>query len=137
MCEWQSASLQYACRLLQYEHPRPSDCQQIPWVPCQLNCRAFLIQAPVWQFQDQGYDHLPGVTDNDYPAMIEVIQGQAWRLWNEFLEPEFGFKEKHAQFTFSGHRGFHIHVRDPNLLHLDSNARREICLLYTSPSPRD
>ena len=71
-------------------------------------------------------DHLPGVSDNDFPAMIEVIQGQAWRLWNEFLEPEFGFNEKHAQFTFSGHRGFHIHVRDPNLLHLDSNARREI-----------
>ena len=71
-------------------------------------------------------DHLPGVSDNDFPAMIEVIQGQAWRLWNEFLEPEFGFKERHAQFTFSGHRGFHIHVRDPSLLHLDSNARREI-----------
>jgi len=71
-------------------------------------------------------DHLPGVSDNDFPAMIEVIQGQAWRLWNEFLEPEFGFNEKHAQFTFSGHRGFHIHLRDPSLLHLDSNARREI-----------
>ena len=71
-------------------------------------------------------DHLPGVSDNDFPAMIEVIQGQAWRLWNEFLEPEFGFKEKHAQFTFSGHRGFHIHLRDPSLMHLDSNARREI-----------
>ena len=71
-------------------------------------------------------DHLPGVSDNDFPSMIEVIQGQAWRLWNEFLEPEFGFNEKHAQFTFSGHRGFHIHVRDPSLMHLDSNARREI-----------
>ena len=71
-------------------------------------------------------DHLPGVSDNDFPAMIEVIQGQAWRLWNEFLEPEFGFKQKYAQFTFSGHRGFHIHLRDPSLLHLDSNARREI-----------
>lgn len=71
-------------------------------------------------------DHLPGVSDNDFPAMIEVIQAQAWRLWNEFLEPEFGFEEKYAQFTFSGHRGFHIHLRDPSLLHLDSNARREI-----------
>ncbi len=71
-------------------------------------------------------DHLPGVSDNDFPAMIEVIQGQAWRLWNECLEPELGFNEKHAQFTFSGHRGFHIHLRDPSLLHLDSNARREI-----------
>jgi DNA primase catalytic subunit len=55
-----------------------------------------------------------------------AFQGQAWRLWNEFLEPEFGFKKKYAQFTFSGHRGFHIHLRDPSLLHLDSNARREI-----------
>ena len=71
-------------------------------------------------------DHLPGVSDNDFPGMIEVIQGQAWRLWNEFLEPEFGFKQQYAQFTFSGHRGFHIHLRDPSLLHLDSNARREI-----------
>ena len=71
-------------------------------------------------------DHLPGISDNDFPSMIDVIQGQAWRLWNEFLEPEFGFKQKHAQFTFSGHRGFHIHVRDPSLMHLDSNARREI-----------
>tara|TARA_B100000686_G_scaffold354445_1_gene464753 strand:- start:1874 stop:3076 length:1203 start_codon:yes stop_codon:yes gene_type:complete len=71
-------------------------------------------------------DHLPGVSDNDFPSMIEVIQEQAWRLWNEFLEPEFGFKAEHTQTTFSGHRGFHIHVRDPKLLHIDSNARREI-----------
>ncbi len=71
-------------------------------------------------------DHLPGISDNDFPGMIEVIQAQAWRLWNEFLEPEFGFKPEHTQTTFSGHRGFHIHVRDPKLLQIDSNARREI-----------
>ena len=47
-------------------------------------------------------------------------------MWNDFLEPEFGFKREYAQFTFSGHRGFHIHLRDPSLFHLDSNARREI-----------
>ena len=88
-------------------------------------------------------DHLPGVSDTDFPSMIETIQEQAWRLWSEFLHPEFGFKEEYVQTTFSGHRGFHIHVRDPSLMHLDSNARREIvnyirgCLLYTSPSPRD
>jgi len=71
-------------------------------------------------------DHLPGVSDSDFPMMMETIQDQAWRLWSEFLEPEFGFKESNVQTSFSGHRGFHIHVRDPNLLHLDSNARREI-----------
>jgi len=71
-------------------------------------------------------DHLPGVSDKDFPSMIGLIQEQAWSLWSDFLEPEFGFKEEHVQTSFSGHRGFHIHVRNPNLFHLDSNARREL-----------
>ena len=71
-------------------------------------------------------DHLPGVTDKDFPSMIEVIQEQAWSLWNDFLEPDFGFKEEYLQVTFSGHRGFHLHYRDPKFFHLDSEARREL-----------
>ena len=71
-------------------------------------------------------DHLPGVTDKDFPAMISVIQEQAWSLWNDFLEPDFGFSEDHLQVTFSGHRGFHLHYRDPKFFHLDSEARREL-----------
>lgn len=71
-------------------------------------------------------DHLPGVTDRDFPGMMQVIQEQAWSLWNDFLEPEFGFDEKYLQVTFSGHRGFHLHYRDPSLFHLDSEARREM-----------
>lgn len=71
-------------------------------------------------------DHLPGVTDRDFPGMLDVIHDQAWSLWNDFLEPEFGFQEKFLQVTFSGHRGFHLHYRDPSLFHLDSEARREM-----------
>jgi DNA primase small subunit len=71
-------------------------------------------------------DHLPGVSDRDFPTMINLIQEQAWSLWDDFLKPEFGFKEEYIQTSFSGHRGFHIHVRDPKLFHLDSNARREL-----------
>jgi len=71
-------------------------------------------------------DHLPGITDRDFPGMIRVIQEQAWSLWNDFLEPDFGFKEEHLQVTFSGHRGFHLHYRDPKFFHLDSEARREL-----------
>ena len=71
-------------------------------------------------------DHLPGVTDRDFPGMIEVIQEQAWSLWNDFLEPDFGFKEEHLQVTFSGHRGFHLHYRDPKYFHLGSESRREM-----------
>ena len=71
-------------------------------------------------------DHLPGVTDRDFPGMISVIQEQAFTLWNDYLEPEFGFDEKYLQVTFSGHRGFHLHYRDPSLFQLDSEARREM-----------
>ena len=71
-------------------------------------------------------DHLPGVTDRDFPAMLDVIQEQAYTLWNDYLQPEFGFDEKYLQVTFSGHRGFHLHYRDPALFQLDSEARREI-----------
>ena len=71
-------------------------------------------------------DHLPGVTDGDFPTMIHVIQEQAHQLWNDFLEPEFGFDEKYLQVTFSGHRGFHLHYRSPDIWELDSQARREI-----------
>ena len=84
----------------------------------------------LWQGADLIFDldgdHLPGVTDRDFPGMLAVIQDQAWSLWNDFLEPEFGFKEDHLQITFSGHRGFHLHYRDPALFHLDSEARREL-----------
>lgn len=71
-------------------------------------------------------DHLPGVTDKDFPGMIDVIQEQAWSLWNDFLQPDFGFKEEYLQVTFSGHRGFHLHYRDPKFFHLGSEARREL-----------
>ena len=84
----------------------------------------------LWQGADLIFDldgdHLPGVTDRDFPGMLAVIQEQAWSLWNDYLEPEFGFDEKYLQVTFSGHRGFHLHYRDPKLFHLDSEARREL-----------
>lgn len=71
-------------------------------------------------------DHLPQVDPFNFPEMLEIIQDQAWCLWNDFLEPEFGFNEDKLHVTFSGHRGFHLHYRDPNLLSLDSSARREL-----------
>ena len=90
-----------------------------------------------YQMKDKGWrgadlifdldgDHLPGITDGDFPAMLNAIQAQAWHLWNDFLEPEYGFNRKHLQVTFSGHRGFHLHYRAPDVWSLDSNARAEI-----------
>jgi len=88
------------------------------------------MDEKIWQGADLIFDldgdHLPGVTDRDFPAMLDVIQEQAHSLWHDFLQPEFGFDEQFLQVTFSGHRGFHLHYRDPSLFHLDSEARREL-----------
>ena len=71
-------------------------------------------------------DHLDHVDPFNFPEMLEIIQLQTHNLWDEFLSTEFGFKEEHLHVTFSGHRGFHLHYRDPNILGLDSSARREL-----------
>ncbi|MBT4059450.1 MAG: hypothetical protein HOE69_03990 [Euryarchaeota archaeon] len=71
-------------------------------------------------------DHLAHVDPYNFPEMLEIIQQQAWDLWHEFLQPEFGFSEDYLHVTFSGHRGFHLHYREPSTLGLDSAARREL-----------
>lgn len=71
-------------------------------------------------------DHLDHVDPFNFPEMIEIIQDQAWLLWSDFLHPEFGFTEDKLHVTFSGHRGFHLHYRSPDLLSLDSSSRREL-----------
>jgi len=71
-------------------------------------------------------DHLPSINPHNFPEMLEIIREYAWNLWNDFLKPDFGFDEKYLQVTFSGHRGYHLHYRDPNIFHLDSSARREL-----------
>ena len=71
-------------------------------------------------------DHLPHINPYNFPEMLEIIRTYAWDLWNDFLKPDFGFQEKYLQVTFSGHRGYHLHYRDPSIFHLDSSARREL-----------
>ena len=56
-------------------------------------------------------DHLPGVTDKDFPAMIGVIQEQA-DVVERIVEPDFGFKRPPTGYI-SGHRGF-IYITDQN-----------------------
>ena len=73
---------------------------------------AYYDRPSEWKMADKGWrgadlifdldgDHLPGVDALNFPAMLTTIQEQAFRLWNDFLEPDFGFKEEHATFSFS------------------------------------
>jgi DNA primase small subunit len=50
----------------------------------------------------------------------------------DILSKDFGFSEKDIDIFFSGHRGYHIHVEDETVKHLDSMARKEIADYVTS-----
>jgi len=82
-----------------------------------------------WQAADLVFDldadHLPGV-DPDADSYAEMLAACKEELWDllSLLEEDFGFEE--TQIVFSGGRGYHVHVRDPDVRELGREARSEI-----------
>ncbi|WP_435154592.1 DNA primase small subunit PriS [Haladaptatus sp. DFWS20] len=81
-----------------------------------------------WQSADLVFDldadHLPGVTpDTPYAEMLARGKEELLDLL-DLLDQDFGFKD--MTVVFSGGRGYHVHVRDDGVLHLDREARREV-----------
>ncbi|SEH15310.1 DNA primase small subunit [Natronorubrum sediminis] len=82
-----------------------------------------------WQSADLVFDldadHLPSVTlgEDSYAEMLAKCKDALMRLL-EFLENDFGFED--LEIVFSGGRGYHVHVRDENILHLEREHRREV-----------
>ncbi|GAB7020048.1 DNA primase small subunit PriS [Halostagnicola bangensis] len=74
---------------------------------------------------DLDADHLPRVTlgEDSYAEMLSKCKDALLRLL-EFLEDDFAFEN--IEIVFSGGRGYHVHVRDENVKHLDREHRREI-----------
>ncbi|KDE57680.1 DNA primase [Halostagnicola sp. A56] len=74
---------------------------------------------------DLDADHLPSVTlgEDSYGDMLRKCKDALMRLL-EFLEDDFAFEN--VEIAFSGGRGYHVHVRDENVQHLDREHRREI-----------
>ena len=56
---------------------------------------------------------------------ISVARDEILKLV-DFLEDDFGLSQDELFITFSGHRGFHVHVEVPEVRQLDQDARREI-----------
>ncbi|TFF96906.1 hypothetical protein EU546_00220 [Candidatus Thorarchaeota archaeon] len=48
------------------------------------------------------------------------------KLHDEFLVGDFGFNPEKIQINYSGHRGYHVRVRDSRVFTLDDSARMEI-----------
>ena len=80
---------------------------------------------------DLDADHLPEMEDVKkgkitFSKLMEFIREQSYRLVTDVLLGDFGLKEEDLLITFSGGRGYHIHVRTPAVLTLPSGARREL-----------
>ncbi len=80
---------------------------------------------------DLDADHLPEMEEViggkiTFAQLMEYIKEQTSRLVNDILLENFGLNEKDLMIVFSGGRGYHVHVRAPDVLTLPSGARREI-----------
>jgi len=80
---------------------------------------------------DLDADHLPEMEDVKkgkitFSQLMEFIREQTYRLVNDVLLGDFGLNEKDLLITFSGGRGYHVHVRTATVLTLPSGARREL-----------
>jgi len=86
---------------------------------------------------DLDSDHLPGIEKMSFEESLEQVKIEFIKLVNDFLIKDFGFNEKKLDLYFSGGRGYHCHVNDPNVYDMDSNERREIVDYITGRDLKD
>jgi DNA primase small subunit len=67
--------------------------------------------------------------------MTRLKHGQAYT--ELFIVRSDDIKEKYMELYFSGGRGYHCHVKEPAILDLDSNERREIVDYITGRDLQD
>jgi len=53
------------------------------------------------------------------------------KLYDKFLTDHFGLDPDKIQLNYSGHRGYHVRVKDPLVFGLDSNGRMELAHYIT------
>ncbi len=75
---------------------------------------------------DLDADHLPDAESMTYPEQLAAVKEEVKRLLFDFILGDLGLPEEHTHLHFSGGRGYHIHVRSPEVLKMDSRDRRQI-----------
>jgi len=86
---------------------------------------------------DLDSDHLPDAEKYNYSEQLDLVKDEFVKLVNDFLLNDFGFNKKYIELYFSGGRGYHCHVKDPAVLSLDSNERREVVDYITGRDLKD
>ncbi|UCF08959.1 MAG: DNA primase catalytic subunit PriS [Thermoplasmata archaeon] len=75
---------------------------------------------------DLDADHIKGAEGLSYEETLAKVKEEYIRLIDDFLLSDLGFSEEQLLIVFSGGRGYHIHIRDPQVVPLTSHERREI-----------
>ena len=75
---------------------------------------------------DLDADHLEGAAQMTYAEMLLQIRSEMINLVDSFLLGDLGFSEDQVHITFSGGRGYHAHVRTPDVMGLGTHERREL-----------
>ncbi len=57
---------------------------------------------------------------------LDAVRNETIKLIYGFLMPDFGFSDNMIEVNFSGNRGYHVHVKEKDILELGPDARREI-----------
>jgi DNA primase small subunit len=107
-----------------YHQPNAAKMQEKAWMGAEL-------------IFDLDSDHLPDADKMGYVESLIEVKKEFKKLVVEFLLGDFGFNEKYLELCFSGGRGYHCHVKDPAILDLDSNERREIVDYITGRDLQD
>lgn len=81
---------------------------------------------------DLDADHLEGADQMSFDDMLAQIKKEMISLVDNYLFGDMGFSPKDVYITFSGGRGYHAHVKMPEVLGLGSHERREIVDFVTS-----
>lgn len=75
---------------------------------------------------DLDADHHQNAEEMTYQEQLEEVKTEVKKLLFDFILDDIGLSRAHTHLYFSGGRGYHIHVRTPEVLKLDSQSRRNI-----------
>lgn len=103
----------------EYEHPDGRPMENKGWLGGEL---IFDLDATDLHLQCQEKHGRSWVCDN----CLSSVKAETTKLVEDFLIPDFGFSEREIKINFSGNRGYHVHVVNENIFHLDSKARKQI-----------
>ena len=103
----------------EYEHPDGRPMENKGWLGGEL---IFDLDATDLHLPCQETHGRSWVCEN----CLSSVKAETIKLVEDFLIPDFGFSEKEIRINFSGNRGYHVHVVDDSVFHLNSKARKQI-----------